>query len=219
MKVKSVLLSKEYKGYTFPIECSFKSDVKNINARIKDNKIVISAPYHLSLNRVQQFINTLPNRFLDRVIINIDHKKDENDGYVFLLGKRRKCTNILDNPSEDDITYRNDADLKRKIKSFALGIFTNEVRKYEKIMGVNKEYKVAVREMRTRHGTNSRKTYTIALNLNLIHYNIDVIDSVVIHELAHHYEFNHSSKFYDIVYKYCPNYDKLSAILRKGEYQ
>ena len=73
--------------------------------------------------------------------------------------------------------------------------------------------------MKTRLGSNSRKTNKLAFSLSLVHYSKDIIDSVIVHELAHYYEFNHSFKFYNIVYKYCPNYKILRKKLIKGIYK
>ena len=51
----------------------------------------------------------------------------------------------------------------------------------------------------------------INLNINLMNYDFDVIDYVLIHELVHTKIKNHSEKFWLEVEKNCPNY----KILRK----
>ena len=58
-------------------------------------------------------------------------------------------------------------------------------RYYEKIIGVKKPYKVKIRKMTTRYGSNSLTTHSITYSLVLVHYSIDVVDSIIIHELAH----------------------------------
>ena len=77
-------------------------------------------------------------------------------------------------------------------------------------MGVELEYKVKIKEMKSRLGSNSKATNTLNFTSKLIHFSKDAIDSVIIHELAHYFYFDHSKNFYDVVYKYCPNYDKLN---------
>ena len=41
-----------------------------------------------------------------------------------------------------------------------------------------------------------------------------VIDSIVVHELCHRKEMNHSKRFYDEVYKAFPEYDKWNKWLK-----
>ena len=80
-------------------------------------------------------------------------------------------------------------------------------------------YRISVRNMTTRYGSNSLRSKHITFALVLVHYSTEIIDSVIVHELAHIKEFNHSQKFYDVVYKYYPNYDECHAKLRKGIYK
>ena len=44
----------------------------------------------------------------------------------------------------------------------------------------------------------------------------EVIDSVVVHELCHRKEMNHSKWFYDEVYRVYPEYDKWNKWLKEN---
>lgn len=209
----------EYQNKTFPVECSFKSGIRRLNFRIRENKLYCTVPYLCTLDYVKETISKFDNRFMKRLLVEESKQNQLEEGYVYILGDKRRATYILDNPQPNDITYKSKEDLERKLKSLAVEVFTKEVRKYEQLMGINNPYKVSVRNMSTRLGSNSRKTHTLCFSLKLIHYNMDVIDSVVVHELAHHYYFDHSDSFYSIVYKYCPKYNEYRKILNKGVYQ
>ena len=113
------------------------------------------------------------------------------------------------------ITYKNREMLEKKLKKYFLGLCERRVAHYTKIMDVPL-YATRVRKMETRYGSNSLTSRTVCFSTKLMHYSLEIIDSVVIHELAHIRVFNHSKKFYDLVYKYCPNYDELHTKLRKG---
>ena len=60
---------------------------------------------------------------------------------------------------------------------------------------------------------------TIRINRRLIGSPIEVIDSVVIHELAHLTYMNHSKDFWQLVKKYCPEVDALDLWLNKNSHR
>jgi predicted metal-dependent hydrolase len=55
---------------------------------------------------------------------------------------------------------------------------------------------------------------TVRLNLQLIKLPLRLIDYVVVHELAHLREMNHSAAFWQIVESVCPDYAKLRRNLK-----
>ena len=44
----------------------------------------------------------------------------------------------------------------------------------------------------------------------------EVLDSVVVHELCHLFEMNHSARFYERVYAVYPEYDRWNGWLKKN---
>lgn len=54
----------------------------------------------------------------------------------------------------------------------------------------------------------------IAYSFRLMQFPEQVIDYVVVHELAHRKEMNHSRRFYDIVARYLPDYRQRVKLLR-----
>ena len=69
------------------------------------------------------------------------------------------------------------------------------------------------RKNKTRFGSCSYKN-SISLNILLMKYPLDVIEYVIIHELAHIKHKNHSRKFWLFVEKYCPEFKKLDNDLK-----
>ena len=74
-------------------------------------------------------------------------------------------------------------------------------------------YRVAIRAQRSRWGSCSRDN-NLNFNWKLIFMPPEVIDYIIIHELAHTVHHNHGPHFHALVAKYCPDYKDLKIILK-----
>ncbi len=72
-----------------------------------------------------------------------------------------------------------------------------------------------IRKMKTRWGVCNRKNNSVTLNSELFRFDLSKIDYVIIHELSHFIEFNHSPEFWEIVHRYCPNYKKIRKEMKE----
>ncbi len=78
------------------------------------------------------------------------------------------------------------------------------VERYAKIMGVDYG-RITIRHQKTRWGSCSSKG-NLNFNCYLMLAPQEVLEYVVVHELAHRREMNHSKAFWKIVEQYKPNY-------------
>lgn len=98
----------------------------------------------------------------------------------------------------------------------ARDIFTRKTEYYARIMGVSYG-RISIREQKTRWGSCSSKG-NLNFNWRLILAPEEVLDYVVVHELAHRREMNHSKAFYAIVESVLPDYRTARKWLRdKGQ--
>jgi len=84
---------------------------------------------------------------------------------------------------------------------------------------IKTSYRIRVRIMTTRLGSNSRKTHTLTFAMKLIHFAWPIIDAVIVHELIHDTHFDHSKNFYSALYQAYPTYEQEHAKILKGQYQ
>ncbi len=201
---------------------------KNINITIKDDgTVMVSAPKRVSIaeiNRVveskKEWIEKAKSKQSQKKIIHTD--LDIRDGEkIYFLGELKtirvipsKVTGIfLEN---DDVCfevkekYLNNQDylnthfysaLKEKLTL----ILKEYMSMYLKVMNLDINT-MKLRNMRSRFGTCMPSKKEILFNTYLIHYPLEAIEYVVLHEVSHLIHANHSAKFYNVIAKYMPDW-------------
>lgn len=96
----------------------------------------------------------------------------------------------------------------------ALKVIPERVRYYAPLVGVTYG-RITIRNQKTRWGSCSSKG-NLNFNCLLMLTPPEVIDSVVVHELCHRKEMNHSKRFYEEVYRVYPEYDKWNKWLKEN---
>ena len=76
-------------------------------------------------------------------------------------------------------------------------------------------FTLKIRKMKTRWGVNNLTQKTITLNSELLKKDLDLLDYVIIHELCHFYEANHSANFWRHVEEYYPHYKEARRRLKE----
>ena len=191
--------------------------MRSIRYRYKDGTFIVTAPkLFVSQKKIKEGLD----KFAVKLLNSNQKSKAIGDDYIYILGIKVNIQEAgeIAFTNGEVISYKTKEDLNKKLKKWFLKYLTNETRYYEQVMGIEKPYNVRVRNMSSRYGSNSSGTHSLSFSMILLHYSRDIIDSVIIHELAHDKIKNHSKKFYDVVYKYCPNYKTLHKRLRKGEF-
>ena len=141
---------------------------------------------------------------------------------VFYLGERH---GLEENAQQfDDLTAsieairkKSDNALQRCYDSFykrrAYDHLAERLDNYEKMMGLSAEC-MKIRKMKRRWGSCSSKG-VITFNSHLIQLPEALIDYVVIHELAHLKEMNHSKSFYAVVESILPDYKNRQKAMKR----
>ncbi len=96
----------------------------------------------------------------------------------------------------------------------ALRVIPDRVRYYAQKLGVTYG-KITVRNQKSRWGSCSADG-SLNFNCLLMLAPPEVLDSVIVHELCHRLEMNHSKAFYAAVYRVFPDYDRCYAWLKEN---
>ena len=194
---------------TYGINCKQKLATGDIICHISNDKLA-NIPFPLPPIEEQQRIVEKLNSILpiiDSMAVYGTKKKagrpKQEEALAFissLLGTQKSSDS---KPISPEIL-----ELKAKAKEELPAI----VKKYADLMGVSYN-RITIRHQKTRWGS-CTKTGNLSFNCLLMKMPENVRDYVIIHELAHRKELNHSSKYWAIVAEYCPWYKEAKQWLK-----
>ena len=190
--------------------------IRNIHFRYENGVFLVSCPRITRMSTIKSGLDKYARKLRDR------NPKSQAFGsdYVYLFGHKIPVTYPGSIALKDgtNLAFKDKDDLLKKMRKVFLEYMKSRTEWFASQMNCPK-YEVKVRAMKSRYGSNNRSKKTITYSLTLIHYSVDIIDSVIVHELAHCHVYNHSDSFYRVVYKYCPEYDKLRKKLIRAEFE
>ena len=166
-----------------------KSERKTVAIEVRpDGKITVRAPLKMPYNEIMKFVEEKEN-WIEKTLQKAHGKGDEN---------------VVPFTREE----------LEELKEKAPEIIPPRVKYYAEKMGVTYG-KITIRSQKTRWGSCS-SSGNLNFNCLLVLTPPEVLDSVVVHELAHRKEMNHSKRFYDEIYKVYPEYDKCHSWLSRN---
>lgn len=190
---------------------------KNIYFRFKEDGILyITCNRFVSEKEVRRLIQSNEKSLL-RMYKNY-LKQSENSNHFYYLGDPYTVvydSSIIELSIADDMIYvRDDKMLDKWYKNEAMRIFGDRIK--AQLINFNDipEFSFRIRKMSTRWGVNNVTKRIITLNSELLKKDVTLIDYVIVHELCHFYEANHSSRFWAQVEKRYPYYKLARKRLR-----
>lgn len=191
---------------------------KNIYFRFdQDSNLVVTVPLRFNEKKIFHLIEE-NKKSLERMWIRNKKKQDKEDE-VRLLGLKYDL--VIDDgykeiTFDEGIIYASSKSvLDKYISNFIKKVFTEEINKILAIMPNIPKFTLKVRKMKSRWGVCNYVKKTVTLNSELIKYEREIIDYVIVHEFSHFTHHNHSSAFWDYVSKFYPEYKKARKELRE----
>lgn len=158
-----------------------RSNRRTISLEITSAKqVIVRAPWHMPESEIERFVKE-KEAWLTRNL----QKQIETEQEVREIGR---------------FTDQEIKNLTRLAKQ----IIPEKVSYYARLMGVTYG-RISIRKQKTRWGSCSREG-NLNFNCLLMMVPPEVLDYVVVHELSHRLEMNHSKRFWEQVEKILPNY-------------
>ena len=183
-----------------------RKNIKNIYFRVKED-----LKLYVSCNRLctDKYIEKLlKDNYKDIIkMYNNMLEKNKTNENIYYLGN--KMNYIYDNKIYIDglnIYGPSIESINEYLKNNCLKVFQNRLDNLRIMFNDLPEFRLRVRQMKTRWGVCNKSSMTVTLNTELIHKDVTLIDYVIIHELCHFKHMNHSSSFWGEVEKYYPYY-------------
>lgn len=214
---------------------SFRAKKLTIKVRPKEG-IIVTMPWHFPYYKAQDFakthiewikLNLKKMQDYQKKLINFDENSEfsTKKHHLFIEKKdiKKSLSSIKDGkiivkfPLDEDILK---AENQEKIRKAITEAFRIEAKEYlpqrvavlAENFGLN--YRdLAIKNMTSRWGSCSGHN-NINLNLHLIRLPEELIDYVILHELAHTKEKNHGKSFWDFLVKILPNAKELNKKLK-----
>ncbi len=202
---------------TFNVFITRKNN-KNMYLRVKKDGIYISCNYFVTATMIKSFIMKNETDII-RMYETVQRKEKKNEEFYY-LGNSYDVV-VLNTVSKiefvgNQVFVKNKTYLNTFLKNECERIFNERVKICYNLFEEDIPYpKVIIGKMKRKWGYCNKRQELIKLNSELIKYSIDEIDYVIIHELCHFLEFNHSKNFWKYVKKYKPNYKKNTKVLKE----
>lgn len=161
------------------------SDRRTLALTIKDGRLLVRAPRRTTTEKIERAIES--------------HRKWIEKH----LEKQRQRVDLTAALTEEQI---------RELRRIARRVLTYKTDYYSKIMGL-KYGRISITSAKTRFGSCNSKG-NISYSYRLMLYPEEAIDYVVVHELAHLVQMNHSADFYRVVEKVLPDYKRRAKLLK-----
>lgn len=165
-----------------------RSKRKTISIELKPEGILVRAPQRLSDQKIREFLH---------------QKREWIDKHWQNMEQRKKEVESLEPFTRDEINA---------MAQKAVEIIPQKVKHYASLIGVDYG-RITIRNQKTRWGSCTSEG-NLNFNCLLVMFPDEVIDSVVVHELCHRKQMNHSAAFYKEVERVFPDYHRCQKWLK-----
>ena len=182
----------EVDGERLTYELCRSARAKKISIRIhpgpeEGGRVVLTVPHRASVRRGERFLS-------------------EHAGWV--LGQAKRLA------GQETMLSRTSVREYRKRRAEALHFVRQKVEQWNTVYGFTYD-RVTVRDQKTRWGSCSKRG-NLSFSWKLLLLPEQLADYIVVHELCHLKEFNHSSRFWNLVTQAIPEARHIAKELRKS---
>ena len=167
-----------------------RSKRKTVSLEIKNGELIVRAPNRYTKRQADEFVK-------------------KHEAWI-----KKNMEKIAQRKAAEADVPRLSGEELRQLADKAMEYIPGRVRYYAEKMGLSCG-RITLRCQKTKWGSCSAKK-NLNFNILLMLTPPEVIDSIVVHELCHLVEMNHSKRFYQLVYAAYPDYDRWNRWLKEN---
>lgn len=208
-----------YNNQEFPI-ITIKKNNKNTYIRVNEKlEIIITTSYFVTQSSLKKIIednHEAINRMIDK---RIKKQNTLEEADVILFGKKY---DVIYSDSFNEIDFvgskifvKNKKVLEKYINKFLIETYQERLDYwYQQFLEDIPLPNLKLRKMKSRWGVCNLRNKNVTLNTELLKYDRECLDYVIVHELSHFIYPNHSRDFWLLVSKYYKNYKEVRKSLK-----
>lgn len=197
--------------------------MKSIRMKVEAGHLIVSAPYCTPLSYIEDCIRQYKGKLLSQIDNYEAYALYQDNGYVDIFHKRysiclrdvgmNKCQ------IHDQQLYVYHGHIEQCVESYLKQVLYNYI--LERVIGYLaydfdlEMPDIEIKKYKGRWGSCYYKENKITFHLSLVHLEKDLIDYVIVHELTHFIQANHSSLFYQELEKRMPDYKQRQRRLKE----
>lgn len=215
----------EIEGQYFKLDIKHKN-IKNIYLSLNGNTLKVTCPYHVDEKLIRAFINDKSAWIISKYKQSLDRMVNI-DEHIYYLGK---SYDLIFNQGSNRIQFKDDKlylyakDMPGAINYFYvygehvlmryLDEFKDDYFKILKDYNYTKTPEISFHHLKKAWGVCYPNKNKIVLNYKLIHYPVECLEAVFLHECLHFILPNHSKRFHDLLSYHMPEYKKIIGLLK-----
>lgn len=207
----------EIDGINYEIVVTKKRGMRNTYFRVKkDLKLYVSTNLLVTNGQIKRMIEENIESITEMFQKQLK-RKTNNDGFYY-LGKKYEVVSTVGKDvivADNKVFVGKEVDIEKWLRKQAEVLFLERLNYWHSVFDRHVPYpSLTIRKMTSRWGVCNSRLKKVTLNLELIKRDPVCLDYVIVHELSHFKEMNHSPQFWEIVEANYPNYRKVRAMMR-----
>lgn len=192
----------------------YYKNIKSIYIKIENNELIVSAPKYTSIIQIEDLLREYKDKYIQRLKEYEPFIEYKDKGKVILFNqeyqiklydiKERKCM------IHQHYLYVYHHDIMRTVDSYLKELLYDYIQ--ERIIYYLSYHfdlnmpSIVIKSYKRRWGSCYYKENKVTFNIALVHLDKELIDYVIVHELCHFLQPNHSQQFYHEIEKRIPDY-------------